>query len=233
MTEELRDRIDAMEMALLQLRELESLVTHLKEFSRTLDGKVWGDKLKDKLSESADTYVRTACPQLARDNYKVRFSYDRYPYLQLAVNIRGYRGYTVFYSKLYDTYANGIPVENIFTFYKDKKTKKLLRHSDFPFGSEPHDISGCRYFSSEDFIKCFDFGHGGKTAEEYLRIQADILEKGIKTVGKDLTELQETINRYNCLIGSMGILEREILGIRDLSPIYGSALPHLGYKIEF
>lgn len=232
MTEVLKEKIGMMETALLQLRELESLVIHLKEFSRTLDGKVWGDKLKDRLSESADNFVQTECPHLAKDNFKVWFNYDRYPYLQLAVNLRGNRDYTVFYAKLYDTYANGIPVENIFTFYKDKKTGKLLRHSDFPYGSEPHEISSCRYFSSGDFIDCFDAGHGGKTIEEYLHIQADELEKGIKTVEEDLTELQKTVNKYNSCICSLSFIERVILGIRDLQPIYGGCLPYLGYKIK-
>lgn len=232
MTEELKAKIETMETALLQLRELERVVIHLKEFSRTLDGKVWGDRLIYRLSESADTFVQTECPHLAGDNFKVWFGYSSYPYLQLFVNLRGYSKYTVFYSRIYDTYANGIPVEDIFTFHKDKKTGKLLRHSDFPYGSEPHEISSCRYFSSEDFINCFDSGHGGKTAEEYLHDIADVLEKGIKTVEEDLTELQKTINKYNSCISALNFLEREILGIRDLVPIYGYNLPYLGYKIK-
>ena len=232
MTEKLKEKIETMRTALVQLRELERVVIHLKEFSRTLDGKVWGDRLKDRLSESADNFVQQECPHLAGDNFKVRFSYSSYQYLQLVVNLRGYREFTVFYSRIYDTYANGIPVENIFTFYKDKKTGKLLRHSDFPYGSEPHEISSFRYFSSGDFIDCFDDGHGGKTAEDYLHGIADELEQGIVTIEEDLTELQETINKYNACLGSLSFLERAVLGISDLSPVYGGNLPYLGYKIK-
>lgn len=235
MTEELKAKIAIMETALLQLRELESLVIHLKEFSRTLDGKVWGDRLKDRLSESADHFVQIECPNLAKDNDIVYIGYGYNGWLRLVVNIRGYRQYSVFMIKSFDTFMSGVPMRDIFTFYKDKKTGKLLKYTDYEDGEvkEPHVLSKFRYFSSVDFVRCLDSGHGGKTAEEYIHNMADDLEKGVKTVGKDLTELRETINRYNYLISSLGFMEREILGIRDLSPIYGSDLPHLGYKIKF
>lgn len=235
MTEVLKEKIETMASALLQLRELERVVTHLKESARTLDGRVWGDRLKNKLSESADNFVQTECPHLAKDNYKVYIGYGCNGRLQMTVNIRGYRQYSVFMVKSFDTYMSGIPMRDIFTFYKDKKTGKLLKYTDYEDGEvkEPHALSSFRYFSSVDFINCLDSGLGGKTLEAYIHGMADGLEKGIKTLEKDLTELQEAINRYNSIINSMGFLEREILGIRDLSPVYGSNLPHLGYKIKF